>query len=55
MAQSRLKAIAKIERVSSMYQDPDIQFNFPEPEALGPNANIQLIGILFSKGKRKKK
>ena len=47
MAQSRLKAMAKIERLSPMANDPSIVFNFPEPEPVGTVNLIQLIDVTF--------
>jgi hypothetical protein len=47
MAQSRLKAMAKIERVAPLAVDPSIVFNFPDPEPIGTVNVIQLIDVAF--------
>ena len=47
MAQSRLKAMSKIERLAPTAIDPAIVFNFPDPEPIGPVNVIQLIDVAF--------
>jgi len=47
MAQSRLKAMAKIERLAPSVVDPSISFNFPDPEPIGTANLIQLIDVSF--------
>ena len=47
MAQSRLKAMSKIERLAPTAVDPSIVFNFPDPDPIGTVNVIQLIDVAF--------
>ncbi|AWK86903.1 ABC-F family ATP-binding cassette domain-containing protein [Azospirillum thermophilum] len=48
-AQSRLKALEKLETIALMEDDPDVVFNFPQPDELAPPL-IALDGVTIGYG-----
>jgi len=47
MAQSRLKAMSRLEVVAAIMDDPSLHFGFPEPEPL-PTPILQLVDVGFN-------